>query len=139
MKILIMGLSGAGKTTLAEKLVTKLKSEYSVLWLNADKIRKQYDDWDFTINGRLRQSHRINKLANESTCDHTISDFIAPTPNIRKIFSADYTIWVDTINYCDYHNTNILFQPPKKYNYRIENYNNHNKHVDCIFNDLINV
>ena len=36
MKILIMGLPGSGKTTLALKLSKKLKAK----WLNADKIRK---------------------------------------------------------------------------------------------------
>ena len=39
-----MGLPGAGKTTLASKLVPILDAE----WLSADKIREKYNDWDFS-------------------------------------------------------------------------------------------
>jgi adenylate kinase family enzyme len=38
MKILIMGLPGAGKTTLAEQLHKKLTN---CTWLNADEVRKE--------------------------------------------------------------------------------------------------
>ena len=47
-----MGLPGAGKTTLAEKLSKKLSAE----WINADKVRKEFNDWDFSKDGRLRQA-----------------------------------------------------------------------------------
>ena len=46
-KILIMGLPGAGKTTLASKLVPLLKAK----WVNADQVRKKANDWDFSRRG----------------------------------------------------------------------------------------
>ena len=59
LKILIMGLPGAGKTTLASKLVPLLNAE----WLNADKIRKEANDWDFSKEGRSRQAQRMADTA----------------------------------------------------------------------------
>ncbi len=60
-KILIMGLPGAGKTTLASKLVPIMKAK----WLNADKIRSKANDWDFSFEGRNRQAIRMAEFANE--------------------------------------------------------------------------
>ena len=42
--ILIMGLPGAGKTTLADELAKKIKAKR----LNADVVRKEANDWDFS-------------------------------------------------------------------------------------------
>ena len=50
MNILIMGLPGAGKTTLAEALQKRLNAS----WHNADEIRARFNDMDFSIDGRLR-------------------------------------------------------------------------------------
>ena len=58
-KILIMGLPGAGKTTLASKLVPILKAK----WLNADKVRAEANAWDFSEEGRKRQAERMAKSA----------------------------------------------------------------------------
>ena len=55
-KILIMGLPGSGKTTLASKLVPLINAK----WINADEVRKSNNDWDFSDKGRLRQAQRIN-------------------------------------------------------------------------------
>ena len=42
-RILIMGLPGAGKTTLAEALRNRLwENGRTVTWLNADEIRKSF-------------------------------------------------------------------------------------------------
>ena len=59
MKILIMGLPGSGKTTLAAKLKKKLNAE----WINADDVRKENNDWDFSDEGVLRQSKSMGILA----------------------------------------------------------------------------
>ena len=59
MKILIMGLPGAGKTTLASKLVKKINAK----WLNADQVRKDANDFDFSEKGRERQATRMANLA----------------------------------------------------------------------------
>ena len=98
-RILIMGLPGAGKTYLAAKLKEKL-SEHNrtVGWLNADEVRKHYNDWDFSREGRIRQSLRMRDLADTSNTDYCIVDFVAPLPEMRHNYKADWTVWVDTID-----------------------------------------
>ena len=134
-KILIMGLSGAGKTTLAKPLIRELKKTSSVEWLNADIIRKKNNDWDFTPTGRLRQAQRIHDMSFKSTCDFVVCDFIAPTVESRTIYSPDYTIWMDTIKSCKYENTNELFTSPTEWNYRIIDYTEA-LHIDNIISDI---
>ena len=93
--ILIMGLPGSGKTTLANELGPMLNAKR----LNADEVRKAANDWDFSEEGRKRQSKRMSdaalKIKNEG--NNVIADFICPTPEARKLFPADYVVWVDTI------------------------------------------
>ncbi len=120
-KILIMGLPGAGKTTLASKLVPMLKAK----WLNADEVRKQANDWDFSNDGRKRQSLRMAKLAENYKKEgfYVVADFVCPTEEARKNFNADYVIWVDTIKKSRFEDTNKIFVPPKKFNFRVTSQN----------------
>ena len=112
-----MGLPGAGKTTLASHLVPLLKAK----WLNADKVRKEANDWDFSEEGRVRQAKRMWIKAEEykSQGHHVVADFICPTPEARSLFPADYTIWVDTIKEGRFDDTNKMFVKPDKYNYHV--------------------
>ena len=120
MKILIMGLPGAGKTTLASELRYHLwEKGRTVSWFNADKIRKLHDDWDFSPEGRKRQSNRMKELADNSPCDYTICDFVAPLSESRDHFNADFIIWVDTITEGRFEDTNNIFEKPTKYNVRV--------------------
>ena len=48
--ILVMGLPGAGKTTLANEMAPLLNARR----LNADEVRKAANDWDFSEEGRVR-------------------------------------------------------------------------------------
>ncbi len=116
-KILIMGLPGAGKTTLASKLIKLISAK----WLNADEIRKKANDWDFSKEGRRRQAKRMADLANKykSQGHNVIADFVCPTPEGRKIFDPDILIWVDTIKKGRFKNTNKVFVKPKKFNFRV--------------------
>lgn len=117
-RILIMGLPGAGKTTLARALVDFLASiGKTVEWHNADHVRAQYDDWDFSQEGRIRQSTRMKELADSSAAEYVVCDFVAPLAEMRNIFDADYTIWLDTVVTSEYEDTNQIFSPPKKYNF----------------------
>ena len=111
--ILIMGLPGAGKTTLANELDKLIESKR----LNADEIRRAANDWDFSEEGRKRQAKRMAdaalKLKNEG--NNVIADFICPTPEARKLFPADYIVWVDTIKKGRFEDTNQMFVKPEKY------------------------
>ena len=117
MRILIMGLPGAGKTHLAKRLQVHL----NCAWYNADKVREMANDWDFSDAGHRRQSERMNTLAMfEGTRGRTvICDFVCPTGETRKQFSADLTIWMDTIEAGRFDNTNKIFEAPKEVDYRI--------------------
>jgi len=112
MKILIMGLPGAGKTTLAEPLVEALDA----VWFNADKIREKYDDWDFSEEGRIRQANRMRDLCDAVVANGgiAVADFVAPTPQSRKDFNPDFLIWVDTIAESRYEDTNKIFVEPTR-------------------------
>ena len=111
--ILIMGLPGAGKTTLADELANLINSKR----LNADEIRRTANDWDFSEEGRKRQAKRMAehaiKLKNEG--NNVIADFICPTPEARSLFPADYIVWVDTIKAGRFEDTNQMFVKPDKY------------------------
>lgn len=115
-----MGLPGAGKTFLAERLKKQLETGgKTVGWLNADEVRRHFNDWDFSREGRIRQSLRMRDLADESNTDFVIVDFVAPLPEMRHNFKADWVIWMDTIDAGRYEDTNKMFVPPEVYDFRI--------------------
>jgi adenylylsulfate kinase len=115
--ILIMGLPGSGKTTLANELGPMLNAKR----LNADEVRKEANDWDFSEQGRKRQAKRMSefalKLKNEG--NFVVADFICPTPAARKLFPADFIIWVDTIKEGRFDDTNKMFVKPDKYDFHV--------------------
>ena len=112
-----MGLPGSGKTTLASELVPLLKAK----WLNADEVRKEANDWDFSPEGRTRQAKRMWTKAQEykNQGNHVVADFICPTPEARALFPADYIIWMDTIKEGRFEDTNKMFIKPEKFNYHV--------------------
>jgi adenylylsulfate kinase len=124
MKILVMGLPGSGKSTLAEKLTIEICKNMPAQHINADVIREEYNDWDFTMEGRIRQAERMRDLSIKSIEMGVIPicDFVCPTQETRKIMSADLTVWMDTITQSDYKDTNQIFQPPSADEYSIRVY-----------------
>ena len=112
-----MGLPGSGKTTLASELVPLLKAK----WLNADEVRKEANDWDFSADGRTRQAKRMWTKAQEykNQGNHVVADFVCPTPAARALFPADFIIWVDTIKEGRFDDTNKMFVKPEKYNFHV--------------------
>ena len=86
IRILIFGLPGSGKTTLATKLAKKLGAVH----LNADEVRGRFEDWDFSDEGRLRQAFRMSDLAKSIESQHVILDFVCPTRQLRKIVAVEF-------------------------------------------------
>jgi len=127
-----MGLPGAGKTTLAKALAEKIDA----VQFNADDVRKHYNDWDFSYEGRIRQSKRMRDLADESGDRFVICDFVAPLVEMRNNFKADWTIWVDTIRESRYADTNAMFQEPEYYDFRITE-QDANKWADFIADHIL--
>ena len=107
-----MGLSGSGKTTLAKVLLAALSGTVTAEWFNADEIRKQSNNWDFSPAGRMQQCRLMHKLADQSESDVVICDFIAPTVELRETFNADYTIWMNTALSSKFSDTDALFVSP---------------------------
>jgi len=110
IKILVMGLPGSGKTTLSDKLAPLIKASR----VNADEVRKKFNDWDFSLEGRIRQSNRMNKLSDQEikNNNNVVTDFVCPTNDARKKFSADYIIWMNTIDQGRFEDTNKMFEIP---------------------------
>ena len=111
VKILIMGLPGSGKTTLARILATKLGA---VHW-NADEVRANINrDLGFTIEDRIEHARRMGWLCDQVTSAGyvTIADFVCPTVATRRAFNPDYLIFMDTIRESRFADTNALFERP---------------------------
>ena len=117
MKILVMGLPGSGKTYLTERLTPLLDAA----WYNADKVREMANDWDFSDEGRDRQSKRMRTFADfeKGHGRFVICDFVCPTKETRENFGADITIWMDTIKEGRFEDTNQMFVNPKNFDFHV--------------------
>ena len=131
MKILICGLPGSGKSTLAKPLAELIGG----VWINADQVRKHYDDWDFTPEGRIRQAQRMQYLSDGVVMAGKIAvaDFVAPTEAARTAFNPDYVVWMDTVNKSQsvngpaapgstFEQTDKMFEPPVNCDYHVANW-----------------
>ena len=112
-----MGLPGSGKTTLANELAPMINAKR----LNADEVRKEANDLDFSEEGRKRQSKRMADFAKKLKAEnnYVVADFICPTPEARNLFPADYIIWVDTIKKGRFDDTNKMFVKPEKFDFQV--------------------
>jgi adenylylsulfate kinase len=116
-RILIMGLPGSGKSTLAEPFARLVGG----VWLNADAVRAEYNDWDFSPEGRIRQAQRMRYLADGvvKAGRIAVADFVCPTEAARAGFAADYVVWMDTIQEGRFEDTNRMFEKPSRVDYHV--------------------
>jgi adenylylsulfate kinase len=111
-KILIMGLPGSGKTTLANELVPRLNA----VWFNADAVRQEINkDLGFTVEDRNEQARRMGLLCSwvKKTGQYAVADFVCPTKDTREAFGADFTIWINRIEEGRFQDTNKIFESPE--------------------------
>ena len=120
MKILVMGLPGAGKTWLSERLQKYLECA----WYNADKVRQMANDWDFSPEGRVRQANRMRIFADFEKQNNrfVICDFVCPTRKTRDAFNPDIVIWLDTISKGRFEDTNDMFEIPSLIDYKVDKF-----------------
>jgi cytidyltransferase-like protein len=118
-KILIMGLPGAGKTTLARELAPRLNATH----LNADEVRANVNrDLGFSVEDRVEHARRMGWI-----CDRivegggtVVADFVCPTLETRAAFGPAFTIWVDRIKQGRFEDTNKMFVPPEQFDVRVD-------------------
>ena len=110
-RILLCGLPGSGKTTLAKRLVEVLNNAD---WYNADEIREKFNDWDFSPEGRARQMKRMQDYVRKSVAKgrYGLADFVCPTNQLRNDFMPEYVIWMNTIEEGRFEDTNKVFEKP---------------------------
>jgi adenylylsulfate kinase len=109
-----MGLPGSGKTTFAKKVVDEVMLRgHTCEWLNADDVRKDFQDWDFSKEGRERQAKRMDMLAKQSGKDIAVIDMICPTNITRELLDPNSIVWINTLSESWYEDTNKMFEEPK--------------------------
>lgn len=121
-KILIMGLPGAGKTTLANALVKRIGAVH----FNADAVRANINkDLGFAAEDRIEQARRMGWLCDRvvDSGNFAVADFVCPTEQTRDAFAESdhsvFVVWVNRIKEGRFADTNKVFQPPAFFDYEV--------------------
>jgi adenylylsulfate kinase len=111
-RILIMGLPGSGKTTLAKLLAHRLQAVH----FNADEVRQNINrDLGFSVSDREEHARRMGWLCDQVAAagHHAVADFVCPTRTTRAAFGPAFVIYMNTIRAGRFEDTNALFEPPQ--------------------------
>lgn len=117
-KILVMGLPGAGKTSLSKILAASIGAVH----FNADEVRAQLSrDLGFSLADRIEHARRMGWLCNQvvRSGGDAIADFVCPTEETRAAFGDAFVVWVDRIREGRFADTNRLFTPPARFDVRV--------------------
>lgn len=119
MIIVISGLPGAGKTSLAKEIVRRTNA----IHLNADDVRSDLSsDLGFSIEDRKEQARRLGAMARllSKQSQLVVVDFVNPTEETRKAFGYfDYFVWVDRIDFGRFEDTNSIWEAPSGFDLKI--------------------
>ena len=98
------------------------------------------NDWDFSDEGRRRQSRRMRTFADfeKDNGRYVVCDFVCPTRETRENFDADIVIWMDTIKEGRFEDTNKIFISTEQNDIHVREWNDHN-HSDIAKEILKNV
>ena len=111
-RVLICGLPNSGKTTYAKFLIKLYEANNRpFLWLNGDKVRAAYNDWDFSVEGRKRQTLRMKSLADSASNIDIIIDYVCPLVEYRQIINPTHLVYIDTHDRTPYEDTKNIFEP----------------------------
>lgn len=136
--ILVFGLPGSGKTTFATKL-KELLGDHAIHF-NGDEIRKTYNDWDFSEEGRRRQAERMRDAAINAHMEgkHAILDFVCPKKEYRDIINADFNVYMKCPPVRNFEDTTAMFEKPERlFVWDIESYEEADQGVIDLYNVIM--
>ena len=131
LKVLVMGLPGAGKSTLSKKLAARIPD---AVHIDAADVRRASRDFDFSEAGRIRSAIRMRDAADASPAKVVIMDSVAAMQEQRDLLGAHVTIWMNTIAQSRFKDTNDVFEDPEFCNIEIQDFDD--SRIGTIIKDM---